>query len=60
MGLISYVFFPRIKKTQEEIKKKSDLYIKTATENITGIREIKALGIRHHIEHNIFDFLDGV
>ena len=41
-------------------KKKSDLYIKTATENITGIREIKALGIRHHIEHNIFDFLDGV
>ena len=42
MGFVSYKFFPKIKKTQEDIKKESDLQVKTATENLTGIREIKA------------------
>lgn len=58
MGLISTRFFPRIKKTQEGIKKQSDNYVKTATENITGIREIKALGIKKNTEDNIFKDLD--
>jgi ABC-type multidrug transport system fused ATPase/permease subunit len=50
MGFISSYFFPKIKKTQEHIKEESDEYVKKATENITGIREIKALGIKHIIE----------
>lgn len=60
MGLISTRFFPRIKKTQEGIKKQSDNYVKTATENITGIREIKALGIKKNTEDNIFKDLDSL
>ncbi len=58
MGLISGIFFPKIKKTQESIKKESDNYVKVATENITGIREIKSLGIKHNIEKNIFELLN--
>lgn len=58
MGFISYKFFPKIKKTQEQIKKESDEYVKTATENITGIREIKALGIKENIENRIFGTID--
>lgn len=58
MGYISYKFFPKIKKTHESIKKESDQYVKVATENITGIREIKALGIKKNIEKNIFNNLD--
>lgn len=54
MGFISYKFFPKIKKTQEEIKKTTDQYVKDATENITGIREIKALGIKRQTEKKIF------
>ena len=54
MGIISYKFFPKIKKTQEEIKKTTDKYVKDATENITGIREIKALGIKRQTENKIF------
>ena len=53
MGFISTKFFPKIKNTQESIKKESDNYVKTATENITGIREIKSLGIKNNIEENI-------
>lgn len=53
MGYISTKYFPRIKKTQEQIKKQSDAYVKTATENITGIREIKSLGIKKNIEKSI-------
>ncbi len=53
MGVVSWYFFPKIKKTQENIKKESDLCIKKTTENITGIREIKALGIKSNIENNI-------
>lgn len=53
MGFISTKFFPKIKKSQENIKKESDAYVKVATENITGIREIKSLGITSIIEENI-------
>ena len=60
MGSISAFFFPRIKKTQESIKKETDEYIKEATENITGIREIKALGIKSIIEGNIKERLDNL
>lgn len=53
MGFISTKYFPKIKKTQEQIKKQSDAYVKIATENITGIREIKSLGIKKNIEKSI-------
>ena len=58
MGFISMKFFPRIKKSQEKIKKESDAYVKVATENITGIREIKSLGITKIIENNISKVID--
>ncbi len=58
MGFISMKFFPRIKKSQENIKKESDAYVKVATENITGIREIKSLGITRIIENNIFKVIN--
>lgn len=58
MGLISYNFFPKIKDTQKKIKKEADEYVKSATENITGIREIKSLGIKHNTEKKIFNRLD--
>ena len=57
MGIISYKFFPKIKKTQESVKKETDEYVKTATENFTGIREIKSLGIKKNTENLIFDRL---
>ena len=60
MGFISYKFFPKIKKTQEKIKKESDSYVKTATENLTGIREIKALGIKKNIENRIYTNIDDL
>lgn len=58
MGFISTKFFPRIKKSQEKIKKESDSYVKVATENMTGIREIKSLGISKIIEKNISKVID--
>lgn len=53
MGLISYVFFPKIKKMQENIKKQSDEYVKIANEDIAGIREIKSLGIKENIKNRV-------
>ena len=58
MGLISINFFPKIKKTQEEIKKYNDKQVKSATENLTGIREIKALRKKKNIEKRLFENLD--
>ena len=58
MGYISYKFFPKIKDVQKEIKKDSDEYVKRATENITGIREIKALGIKKTINKIMFSKID--
>ena len=58
MGFISFKFFPKMKNTQKDIKKESDEYVKVATENITGIREIKALGVKENTEISIFKRLD--
>ena len=40
------------------MKKQSDKQVKTATENITGIREIKSLGIKKNIEIKLFKNID--
>ncbi len=58
MGYISWKFFPKIKKTQEKIKKESDLQVKTTTENLTGIREIKALGVKENIKSRLYENID--
>ena len=58
MGFISFKFFPKIKRTQESIKKESDAYVKETTENINGIREIKSLGIKSNILNNIKKRID--
>lgn len=58
MGFISSKYFPKIEKDQESIKKESDKYTKIATENISGIREIKSLGIKNTIEKKIEKILD--
>ena len=60
MGLISAKFFPKIKKTQEVIKKQTDQYVKSATEDFTGIREIKALGIKNNIEKRMFNNFESL
>lgn len=60
MGYISYKFFPKIKNTQKQIKKDSDEYVKKTTENITGIREIKALGIKENTKSIIFNKIDSL
>lgn len=60
MWYVSYKFFPKIKKAQESIKKNSDKYIKDATENITGIREIKGLGIKNNVENIMFKNIDSL
>ena len=60
MGFISTKFLPKIKSSQEKIKKESDAYVKSATENLTGIREIKALGIKKNIENRMFKNFDDL
>ncbi len=54
MFLLSNVYYPRLKKIHEDIKKDSDQYIKVATQNISGIREIKALGIKENINRRVY------
>ena len=60
MAIISWKYFPKIKETQEKIKKESDNYVKTITENITGIREIKSLGIKKNMEENVSNRLKNL
>lgn len=55
MFVLSNIYYPKIKKTQEDIKKDSDNYVKVATQNISGIREIKALGIKDLINNRMYD-----
>jgi len=54
MFIFSNIYYPRIKKTQKEIKEEADELVKVATQNISGIREIKALGIKDNINKRLF------
>ena len=58
MGFMANYYYPKIKKSQEVVKKETDKYVKNITENISGIREIKALGIRKRIEKNVNNNID--
>lgn len=60
MFILSNVYYPKIKKIQEQIKEESDQYIKVATQNITGIREIKALGIKENINRRIYIHIENL
>ena len=59
MGIISSKYFPVIKSTQKEIKNESDKLVKRATENLTGIREIKALGIKNNMINLVNNDIDN-
>lgn len=60
MFILSNVYYPKLKKIHEEIKKDSDEYIKVATQNISGIREIKALGIKENINGRIYTNIESL
>ena len=60
MFVLSNIYYPKVKKTQEEIKKDSDEYVKIATQNISGIREIKALGIKENINNSINNIIENL
>ena len=57
-ALLSYKVFPKIKKLQKDVKKESDQIVKRATENLSGIREIRALGVLSSIEKSLFEHVD--
>lgn len=58
MWFICYKMRPKLKRSNEAIKKESDLYVKSITENITGVREIKSLGIKKNIESRVDNVLE--
>ncbi len=58
MFVLSNIYYPKLKKVHEEIKEESDKYTKVATQNITGIREIKALGIKDNINNRINNIIE--
>ena len=60
MFIMVSIYHPKIKKSQEDIKKESDKYVKVLTQNISGIREIKALGIKEIVFSNISGILDNL
>ncbi len=49
MYLLANVYYPKIKKYQENLSKQGDKIHKNATEDFSGIREIKALGIKDEV-----------
>ena len=64
LGIIMYilanVYYPKIKKVQEEISKENDKLAKNTTEDINGIREIKALGIKNNANFRIKRIIESI
>ena len=60
MFILSNIYYPKIKKVQEAIKKDSDEFIKVATQNFSGIREIKALDIKDNINKRIYNNIESL
>ena len=49
---MSNKYLPSIKESQKEINKQKDEAVANVSENIRGIREIRALGIRKSMNNN--------
>lgn len=47
--LLSNVYYPKIEKNQEDIKKLNDSHVKETFQILNGIREVKALGIKSKV-----------
>lgn len=60
MFILSNIYYPRLKETHKQIKDESDKVVKIATQNISGIREIKALGIKDIINKNMFGHISDL
>ena len=60
MWFLSAKFFPIIKNTQKNIKSDTDKLVKNVTENLTGIREIKALNIKENMRKKFYHKLEKV
>ncbi len=60
MFVLSNIYYPKLKRINEDIKKEADEYVRVATQNISGIREIKALGIKGNINNRVFKRIDSL
>lgn len=60
MYIFANIYYPKVKKMHEGIKKVSDKYVKDITENISGVREIKALGIKDNINNKVYNMLSDL
>lgn len=60
MYILANIYYPKIKKAQEEISKESDKLSKNATEDINGIREIKALGIKDNASFRMLKIIENI
>ncbi len=60
MFILSNIYYPKLKKNNEEVKKEADNYIKIATQNISGIREIKAMGIKDNVNSRMFSIIENL
>lgn len=60
MYILANIYYPKIKKVQEEISKESDKLSKNATEDMNGIREIKALGIKENANSRMIKIIENI
>ena len=56
----SHKYLPSIKEKQKEINKEKDKAVASVSENIRGIREIKALGIRKSMNHDFKSLIKSI
>ncbi len=56
----SSVYYPRFKKAQEELTKQSDKIISQANQTLTGVREVKGLGIKNIVKKLMFSNFDTI
>lgn len=56
----SHKYLPNIKEKQKEINKEKDKAVALVSENIRGIREIRALGIRKSMNHDFKSLIRNI
>ena len=56
--LVMNKYNPKLKNVHTERKAEQDKFTSLVSESITGIREIKSLGIKKNIENGVFSILD--
>jgi ATP-binding cassette subfamily B protein len=58
--ILARIYYPKLKETQKKIRETSDLYVADSTQVLSGVRDVKGLGLKKIMSKLMFKNVDSL